>query len=332
MPLTFSAPTAKLSIKLIESYGIDSLAILKKLDIEPKRLNDPNARLPYTTVDDIWYEAAQNIQDPAFGLKAAEFWHPSQMGALGYAWLSSENLKSAFKRFQRYSRVVSEGSYFELEETPKTFNLILKYRSIAKQLPYRADAFMAIMFAMCQANFGKNFIPAEIHLKHIAPENTQPFTDFFQCPVYFGANDNRFAIHTQDALIESEGAHPQLAKLHDQVMLDYLATMDRKNIVEQVKSEIIKQLPNGNVTDTTVGQALHINDRTLQRRLKEQHTTFKTLMNEVRLDLAETYIKDSKMSLSEISFLLGFGNISSFSRAYKRWTGSPPSHLRTHAD
>lgn len=329
MALTFSAPTTKLSLKLIESYGIDSSEILKKLNIEPKRINDPNARLPYSLLDDIWEEASQRIDDPAFGLRAVDCWHPSQMGALGYAWLSSENLKNALSRFQRYSRVVSEGSFFELEETPKYLGLTLHYRSISKQLPYRVDGFMAIMLAMCKANYGKHFVPAEVHFKHSEPENTQPYTDLFQCPVYFNAENNRFIIHMVDALAPSEGAHPQLAKLHDQIMIDYLAKMDRKNIVEQVKSEIIKQLPNGNVTDSTVGQALHINDRTLQRRLKEQHTTFKTLMNEVREDLAATYIKDTNLSLSEISFLLGFGNISSFSRAYKRWTGEPPSHLRS---
>ncbi|MBN2606908.1 MAG: AraC family transcriptional regulator [Thiotrichales bacterium] len=328
MALTFSAQTSKLSLKLIESYGINPSEILKKLQIDPKRLNDPNARLPYSTLDDIWAEAATQIQDPAFGLKAVECWHPSQMGALGYAWLSSENLKNALGRFQRYSRVVTEGAYFEIEETPKYLSLILHYRSVARQLPYRTDGFMAIMLAMCRANFGKHFQPAEIHLKHSAPEDTSAFEALFKCPVFFGARDNRFVIHMKDALEMSEGAQPQLAKLHDQVMIEYLAKMDRKNIVEQVKSEIIKQLPNGNVTDTTVGQALHINDRTLQRRLKEQNTTFKTLMNEVREDLAATYIKDSNLSLSEISFLLGFGNISSFSRAYKRWTGKPPSHLR----
>lgn len=329
MALTFSAPTTKLSLKLLQSYGIDSSDILKKLNIDPKRLNDPHARIPYTAADDIWAEAADRIDDPAFGLKAVECWHPSQMGALGYAWLSSENLKNALTRFQRYSRVVTEGAFFEVEETPKYFSLILHYRSVSRQLPYRTDAFMAIMLAMCKANFGKHFIPAEIHFKHSAPKDSQAYTDLFQCPVFFNAKDNRFVVHMQDALTPSEGAHSQLAKLHDQIMIEYLAKMDRKNIVEQVKSEIIKQLPNGNVTDTTVGQALHINDRTLQRRLKEQNTTFKTLMNEVREDLAATYIKDTNLSLSEISFLLGFGNISSFSRAYKRWTGQPPSHLRT---
>ncbi|MDX1796361.1 MAG: AraC family transcriptional regulator, partial [Hydrogenovibrio sp.] len=266
---------------------------------------------------------------PALGLKAAEFWHPTQMGPLGYAWLSSNDLKSAMYRFKRYVRVLTEGADIEIEETPKTFTMILKHRPIATQQPVRVDAFMAIMFAMCQANFGRSFTPYEIRFKHAKPEDITPYQTLFQCPVVFGASENCFTITMADALKPLEGAHPQLAKLHDQVIIDYLAQIEQKDIVEQVKSEIIKQLPNGDVTDSTVGQALYLNERTLQRRLKEHGTTFKTLMDEVREDLASTYIQESNLSMSEISYLLGFGNISSFSRAFKRWTGTSPSQLRS---
>lgn len=329
MAHTFFAPTVKITLKVLGAYGVDTDALLKQFEIDPKKLNDPQARLPYALVDQLWKTGAEMIDDPALGLKAAEFWHPTQMGPLGYAWLSSNDLKSAMYRFKRYVRVLTEGADIEIEETPKTFTMILKHRPIATQQPVRVDAFMAIMFAMCQANFGRSFTPYEIRFKHAKPEDITPYQTLFQCPVVFGASENCFTITMADALKPLEGAHPQLAKLHDQVIIDYLAQIEQKDIVEQVKSEIIKQLPNGDVTDSTVGQALYLNERTLQRRLKEHGTTFKTLMDEVREDLASTYIQESNLSMSEISYLLGFGNISSFSRAFKRWTGTSPSQLRS---
>jgi AraC-like DNA-binding protein len=67
----------------------------------------------------------------------------------------------------------------------------------------------------------------------------------------------------------------------------------------------------------------------MQRQLQTENTNFKNLLNEVRSELADKYIRDSQLSLTEISFLLGFAEMSSFSRAFKRWTGASPSAFRT---
>jgi AraC-like DNA-binding protein len=68
--------------------------------------------------------------------------------------------------------------------------------------------------------------------------------------------------------------------------------------------------------------------RSLQRRLRDESTTFSKLVDEARRELAEDYIHDPNFSLMEIAFILGFSDFSSFSRAYKRWTGMSPSKVR----
>ncbi len=77
-----------------------------------------------------------------------------------------------------------------------------------------------------------------------------------------------------------------------------------------------------------MAERLFLTERTLQRRLQEAGTTFKKLLTEVRIDLADNYIRDSNLSLNEISFLLGFSELSSFSRAFKHWKGSSPRNYR----
>mgnify|MGYP001946743321 CR=1 FL=1 len=73
---------------------------------------------------------------------------------------------------------------------------------------------------------------------------------------------------------------------------------------------------------------MYVSGRTLQRRLAEEGTSFRTLLLEVRRELAERYISDPHMPLAEISYMLGFADSSSFSRAFKRWTGEPPALFR----
>ena len=111
-------------------------------------------------------------------------------------------------------------------------------------------------------------------------------------------------------------------------MIDYLARLDKNDVVQRVRAAIIDQLPSGKVTDATIASTLNRTDRTLQRQLKKEGTTFKTLLNEIRNELAQNYICDSQLSLTEISFMLGFSELSSFSRAFKRWAGESPVKYR----
>jgi AraC-like DNA-binding protein len=119
-----------------------------------------------------------------------------------------------------------------------------------------------------------------------------------------------------------------MALLHDKLLLEYIAKLDKDNIIERTKVSIIDNMPSGNISDAIIARSLQMSERTLQRRLREFGTTFKSILNEVRQDLANSYIRDSKLSLTEISFMLGFAEISTFSRAYKRWTGQSPSAFR----
>jgi AraC-like DNA-binding protein len=114
-------------------------------------------------------------------------------------------------------------------------------------------------------------------------------------------------------------------------MIEYLAELDQDHITQKVKAIIIDHLPSGNVTDEGVARALHMSSRKLQRQLQSAGTTFNTLLNEIRQDLAKQYVRDQDISMTEIAFLLGFSESSAFSRAFKRWTGVSPSAYRKAA-
>ncbi len=328
MSLTYSAPAVALTLKIIESSGVDPDPLMRKLCIDPYKIADPNARFPYKRIDALWAEAAALIDDPCFGLKAAKYWHPSHLSGLGYAWLSSSSLRTALQRFSKYMRMLTEGAAFELEETSDDLSIVLRYNAISRQQPTRTDSAMAMLVAMCRANYGDDFNPASLALTHPAPGCSSKFYELFRCPVYFDAPDNRFTLTLESADKRLESSNPLLSTLHDQYMINYLAQLDNSNIQERVRAAIIQHLPDGNISDSIVAEALYMNPRTLQRRLQKENTTFKTQVNSVRQELADRYIRDSSKGLAEVSYLLGFSEMSSFSRAFKRWTGETPSHYR----
>ncbi|MEN8213077.1 MAG: AraC family transcriptional regulator [Pseudomonadota bacterium] len=328
MSLTYSAPAVDLTLKIITSSGVDPDPLMRKLCIEPRKVANPNARFPIKRIDTLWAEASALIDDPCFALKAAKYWHPSHLSALGYAWLSSSSLRTGLQRLEKYLRMLTEGASIELEESDNELAVTLKYDYLSAQQPIRTDFGMAMLIAMCRANYGDDFNPSAITLAHPAPDCSGKYFELFRCPVTFDAADNRFFLTLETADKRLPGSNPLLATLHDQFMINYLAQLDRENIQERVKAAIIEHLPDGNISDAVVSEALYMNVRTLQRRLQQQNTTFKTLLNSVRRELADRYIRDSSKNLAEISYLLGFSEMSSFSRAFKRWTGETPSHYR----
>ena len=119
-----------------------------------------------------------------------------------------------------------------------------------------------------------------------------------------------------------------MALLHDQVITRRLARMDREDIEARLKAVLLDLLPTGDVSDEAAADALHMSVRTMHRKLADVDNNFRTLLVELRRDLAEQYIMDNSLTLTEISLLLGFSEPSSFSRAFKNWTGSAPSEVR----
>jgi AraC-like DNA-binding protein len=124
------------------------------------------------------------------------------------------------------------------------------------------------------------------------------------------------------------GSNDQLAELNEHIVVKYLAHSARQDIVNRAKAAIIDGLSEGGVSEITVAEALHMTPRNLHRKLQKEDTSFKLLLTQVRKELAQQYIQDRSKTLTEISYLLGFSEASSCSRAYKGWTGQAPSEAR----
>ena len=107
-------------------------------------------------------------------------------------------------------------------------------------------------------------------------------------------------------------------------VVDYLARFDRDSLTMQVRSRIIERLHDGTPNQETIAQSLNVSLRSLQRKLNDEDTNFKTLLESTRRELALHYIRETHRSLGEITYLLGFSEPSNFTRAFKRWTGVSP--------
>jgi AraC-like DNA-binding protein len=317
--------------KLIEANGHDPEALYREAGINPDSLNKPGARVPYASVNRIWAKASEIIHDPCFGVKGYKYWHPSYIHALGYAWLASHSLREALNRFVRYLRVVSEIIFLKLEENPDGFTFIFNFELLGLRVPAQIDMGMSMAIHMCRLNYGEDLKPIAVNFAHAEPPCSEEYYALFKAPVQFSTDRDSMTLSYADVDKYLIGANPQLARLNDQVMVEYLAKLDKDDIIDRVTAVIVDMLPSGGVADEKVAEQLNMSVRSLQRRLKEAGTTFRTLLEEIRKDLASTYVRDAEIELVEVAFLLGFSDQSAFSRAFRRWTGCCPSEIRKSA-
>ncbi len=322
------APSVGTLWRVIESYGLDPAPLFEGEGLALSWPLDPGTRLPYDQVDAVRAAAAAACGDPDFGLRVAKCVHPSQLGALGYAVLASATLREAFERMRRYVRVLNDKGEIELSEKDGRLTLAISVAQSSRNQRVREDGQVAFVVTLCRLNIGAGWNPLRVGFRHPRPEDVTGYEALFRCPLDFGLGRNEVTISSADADRTLPSANPVLAKMNERIVVQRLARLDRDNIPGRVRGAIMEQLPSGNVTDESVADALHMTARTLHRRLKEDGQSFRTVLKNVRRELAEQYIADPSLTLTEITFLLGFSEMSSFSRAFKNWNGVSPSEAR----
>lgn len=174
-------------------------------------------------------------------------------------------------------------------------------------------------------------LPAPLTLSKVTLHRTlstdlSVHASFFDCDVERGVHDS---LHFDAALLELPlpGSQPELARHNDAAVRDYLARIDSGTVVDRARATITEHATR-EISPELVARKLGMSLRSLQRSLREHSSSYEKLLREVRLELACTYLRESRYSVTEIADVLGYDSQSAFARAFKRWTGLPPSEYQ----
>lgn len=326
---TFLASFGQVGLRLLELYGIDRQRLLAELGIAAPTLPLAHDRLPSQLVDRGFALACAQIADPAFALRAASCWHPSHLGTLGYAWLSSDTLRTGLKRLVRYSRTLGTQASCRCVDEAQGLRFVFAHQRGATDVGYAiADFWLALLLDMCRTNYGASLQPLAVRLRRPRPDNAAPYRDFFACPVDFGAADDSFVLAHDVVDAPLPTANQALAATFDVILAEQLATLDEADLAARCKSYLLHQLTSGAPIESDLATAMGMSRRTLQRRLGGLGLSYQQLLDETRHDLARRYLACASESITEVAFLLGFSEQSAFCRAFKRWTGQSPTAYR----
>jgi len=315
--------------RLLEHYHIDPEFVFREAGLDPALMDQPRGRYKLKSVLRAWTKADALIDDPCLGLKVADFWRPTDFHALGYAFLASSTLRTALGRIVRYVAVVNDRAGYTIDQTGET--VIFTYRSAASDLtipPLFEDGRWALITDMCRTSYGEQLDPLEVRFQRPEPSCKGDFYGFFRCPLIFGTEASALVLSSAVVDRPLPAANRELARANDQILTGFLSKLTDDDLITRVKTAIVQELPSGSPNDEIIAKSVYMTSRTLQRRLAALGTTYSKLLDAVRRELAEQYVTDPSRSLSEISYLLGFSELSAFSRAFKRWMGQTPSEIR----
>jgi AraC-like DNA-binding protein len=320
---------SRLAYARAKAEGIDVAPLLKKSGLTLQQMEDTKARVKVRDQISFLNLIASALPDEFLGFHLAVSSDPREIGLLYYVAATSETLIETLKRTARYSSIVNEGVAIKCSDG-KEINMLFDYVGVSRHLDrQQIEFFVTMLVKVCRKLTGQQLMP-KVRLSHPRNGTNAEFQDFFGDSVEFGAavDDVTFPADTRDLPIVS--ADPYL----NEILIAYCdeAMAHGKNNVGSfrttVETLIAQLLPHGNVRASEIARRLGMSPRSFARRLATEHASYSDILKALRLHLADRYLADDSLSISQIAWLLGYQEVSAFTHAYKRQTGRSPREAR----
>lgn len=312
----------------LESEGIDSQALFKKAGVDLVTSSEPSYRIETVKITEIFRLAVEATGITGFGLLAGKNFHPGSFHAFGYSLYASNNLNDFCQRIVRYFRLLSDNGIHTLTETKDDYVLDIEIINTVT-CDETIEGWLMAIVQMCRHIFRPNFNPLKVQLVREKPEiGAELFEQSFKCPVEFSSKLNAIHFAKEYMFVQLPAASSELARVNDEIVIQHLARLDRSDIVRQVETKIIELLPTGECNKERIASLLNMSPRNMHGKLEQRDTSYQEILDDLRSQLAIQYIEQDSMSISQITYQLGFTDTSNFSRAFRRWTGHSPSEYR----
>lgn len=318
---------------LVTELGGDAAAFLRAAQVPAKALQGGDAYLPFRTLVRLLERSAESLDCADFGLRLAMRQEPDIFGPVAVAAVNCETLEEALGCFSRYFH--THNPAIEIQVRPQRgrgavlIGIDPDFEGLAlhRQFDERALALLHRMLGLLSDG---RYRPQRVLVPHARMSPAATYRACFRAPVEFDQPLAALEVAAADLQLPVRGANPQLRQL----ATAFLESQGRRGptaISMRVREAVKSLLPSGNCDHVNVAGALLLHPRTLQRRLLDEGTSFEDLRDAVRRELAERYLKASRLPLSQVTALLGYSEQSALTRSCRRWFRLAPLALRKTA-
>ncbi len=288
-------------------------------------------RIPLSDFTKMLKRIEQEMNEPHLAIEMARHITAAHFGVLGYLILACANLGEALALLTRYARLLNDHFVMKTHIEDDILILTWDFSDLKDLLFYELG--LAAMMQFTNHLIGINASTLEVHLRSPRPQNPAYYEEFYGCPVFFDQKDMVIKLPAQ--LLTTPVKQP------DRILLDLLSKQADQALAalpqqdgewaQKVRQEIVRLCHEDTPTLTKVANQFYVTPRTLQRHLNDEGFSFQVLLDDTRRHLAEQYLQDHRLQLTDIADLLGYSDQSALTRAFKRWTGNTPKLIRKNS-
>ncbi len=332
---TIAAGFARGLLELAVSKGATRKLLLDRSRIRPDDLQDQDGRIPMANYLELMEAGVELCDDPALALHFGEAFTLSELSIVGLICESAETGMEAFEQMNRYSRLMvdaegtASGDWFEIRrrEGQVWFELV---SSLYVDHPRLTEsAFARVKCGSVRYLSDRPFARA-VHFTQEEPGYRAEFDRIFEVPVVFGSDRNALLIDESSLSVKMRYSVRYVFGILSEHADALLRNLESSRTVRgRVESLLIPILHKGEPRMEAIARNMGLSRQTLYRRLKAEGVSYGRLLDELRHRMALHYLNGKKVSVNEAAYLVGFSEPSAFSRAFKRWTGTPPSEIKS---
>ena len=313
------------------SRGVDVAPLLEKAGLTQEEIKNRNARIGVVNQIKFVGLIASALGDELLGFHLTDGFNFGEIGLLYYVAASAATLGAALKRVERYIKIQNDGVRFEVVKKKDSIHLRLHYMGVARYTDvHQIGSMIALMIRIGRHLTGSTLKPTVVRIIHHIHYGKSELEKFLDAEVEDGARVDEIELPAASFDLPIISADRHLHDLCVQSAEEALARRRAKESPLKVKVEnaIAALLPHGQARHDLVAAELGMSPRTLTRRLSAEGVSFADILKEVREALAKRYIAERTLPISQIAWLLGYAEVSGFTRAFQRWTGIVPSAAR----
>lgn len=314
-------------VHLLHSEGVDPAPVFARHGISLADTGNPEAQVDVTSSTGLLNEVEAILGDPSLGINMARHGEYTTFGGLGLALAAGGSLLSVLQRITRFQRLISDVVLSEISEGDDYLAIHFSPTGAHKPHPQAILFVMASLVRMLRIRISAQANP----LKVSAPEVNEAFhlamSRYFRAPVEVAECFSLY-FDRASARLQLQASDNQLAAMLEATLNARLAEIEKGSLVVQLSLWLEERLPEGEPALADAAKSVHMSVRSLQRRLGEENITWKQLIENTRKMLVERHLRTPGMSVTQLAFLLGFSDLSAFSRAFKKWYGVAPSQFK----
>jgi AraC-like DNA-binding protein len=313
-----------------DRLGLDTDGILAAAGLDRAVVNDPDSRVPIEQFGRLWRAAYELSNDPDLALHAIEVLPFGAYRVIDFLIWNAPTLGDALAKVSDYFPLINDVVRlpFVVGDQSVTFAVEAPSDPTVITRPY-AEYVLGAVFLRTRVNMHQPYRLARVEFTHPRPASVREHKRIFACPVVFGADACQIVIARQTWDSPRTGADRTLFSVldaHARTLLDQRPA--DSTIVGRVRETIGAGLRGGDPGLESVARQLGMSPRTLQRRLSEHNAIFNQMLDTMRFGAAKSYLAQGNIAATEIAYLLGFAEQSSFNRAFRRWAGQTPGEFR----